>query len=41
MNKFIGICTAALAYLLLPVAMVAVAFSEAKEYVHTCVEELL
>ena len=36
MNKFIGVCTAALAYLILPVAMVAVAFSVSKEYVSMC-----
>lgn len=40
MDKFIGVCTAVLAYLLLPVAMVATAFSVAKEYVSMCMEDL-
>lgn len=40
MNKFIGICTAVLAYLMLPVAIVVTAFGVAKEYVSMCMEDL-
>jgi hypothetical protein len=41
MSKLIAIITALLTYLLLPVAMVAVAYGVAREYVSHCMEEFL
>ena len=41
MTKTIAILTAVIAYLLLPVAMVVIAFDVAKEFVGECVQEIL
>lgn len=41
MNRTIALVTALFAYLLLPVAMVMVAYGVALEYVNTCIKEEL